>query len=370
MCASRKTLRPDRWTSELDQLAYEKNVLFVVAAGNNGEVNVVAGADRVQAPERHGQRIGSRFVYRGISRQAVGRAPYSAVGPGDLATVCSQRSSSSENRHCTVSCAHHLRPVAQQLRNNFAARSWFMHSRSQQSPLGPEADPNSLRAMAVHFAEPHRAFRQKVTEVGHGRAKLTLLARSTARRKGPCSLPRHDRAWPGTQLQASGTPGCTDRVAMRITCSCFSPVEPAEGVGVITRASLGMTLRPNRFVYGFTSPTTSKSQPLDFTHGGSPRALHRATRSVQPRSLKMMNRLEVANEAKQREAGKWETVRSHAIGFNGPDLDGQFSNSAILPEGRVLSTTIRLSSHSPWSCRSKGETRRTSTIVPELNSTS
>lgn len=316
-------VEPDRWTSELDQLAYEKNVLFVVAAGNNGEVTVVAGADRVQAPSDMANGLAVGSCTAASPDRPWERAPYSAVGPGRPGN----RVQPAVVQFGGIDTAPFpvLTTSGQLLSNcgtSFAA-PLVVHALSELAvSLGSEADPNSLRALAVHFAEPHRAFRQKVAEVGHGRARLSLLGALDCEPQEVHVLYR-DTIERGQVLsyKLPVPPGCTDRVAMKITCSYFSPVEPAEA-SEYTRASLGMTLRPNQFVYGFTDPTTSKSQPLDLRTAEAHARVAAGDKISAAPVAKMMNRLEVANEAKQREAGKWETVRSQVIGFKGPDLDG------------------------------------------------
>jgi hypothetical protein len=316
-------VEPDRWTSELDQLAYEKNVLFVVAAGNNGEMTAIAGADRVQAPSDMANGLAVGSCSAAPPDKPWERAPYSAVGPGrpgNQVQPAVVQFGGIETAPFPV-----LTASGQLLSNcgtSFAA-PLVVHALSELAvSLHSEADPNSLRAIAVHFAEPHRAFRQKVAEVGHGRARLSLLGALDCEPNEVHVLYR-DTIERG-QVLSYKLPipsGCTDKVAMKITCSYFSPVEPAEA-SEYTRASLGMTLRPNQFVYGFTDPTTSKSQPLDLRTPEAHARIAAGDKISAAPVAKLMSRLEVANEAKQREAGKWETVRSHGLGFRGEDLDG------------------------------------------------
>lgn len=71
---------PHRWTAELDRLAKERGILFVVAAGNNGENDAAAGLNRVLVPSDvvNGVAVGASASPDGD----VARATFSPVGPG------------------------------------------------------------------------------------------------------------------------------------------------------------------------------------------------------------------------------------------------------------------------------------------------
>ena len=80
--AVEEDMEPNRWTSELDHLAWERDVLFVVAAGNDGEADRATGLHRVQVPAdmANGMAVGACDAPSPDAPWA--RAPYSSMGPG------------------------------------------------------------------------------------------------------------------------------------------------------------------------------------------------------------------------------------------------------------------------------------------------
>ena len=73
---------PDRWTSELDHLAWEHTVLFVVAAGNGGEQPQDLGLHRIQVPGDMVNGITVGACDSPPPSRAWSRADYSSMGPG------------------------------------------------------------------------------------------------------------------------------------------------------------------------------------------------------------------------------------------------------------------------------------------------
>lgn len=74
----------DRWTSTIDTLSHQQGVLFLVAAGNNGEDDATAGFNRVLVPAD-----AANVIAVGAADQVkpkAKRASYSAVGPGRVST--------------------------------------------------------------------------------------------------------------------------------------------------------------------------------------------------------------------------------------------------------------------------------------------
>jgi hypothetical protein len=70
---------PHRWTAELDRLAKERGTLFVIAAGNNGELDATAGLNRVLVPS---DSVNAIAVGASDTAADVVRASYSPIGPG------------------------------------------------------------------------------------------------------------------------------------------------------------------------------------------------------------------------------------------------------------------------------------------------
>ena len=163
---------PNRWTSELDQLAWEKDVLFVVAAGNDGDKDRATGLHRVQIPAdmANGLSVGACNVPP--PDKPWKRARYSSMGPG---------------RH-----GNRIQPLGVQfggtadqpfpviLGDGSVVDTWgtsfatplVTHALARVSPRLNHPNPNVWRALAVHFAERPRAYHQSVNEIGHGRLPL------------------------------------------------------------------------------------------------------------------------------------------------------------------------------------------------------
>ncbi len=73
---------PDRWTSELDHLAWEHDVLFVVAAGNGGTQPQAFGLHRVQVPGDMVNGVTVGACDAPPPSRPWSRADYSSMGPG------------------------------------------------------------------------------------------------------------------------------------------------------------------------------------------------------------------------------------------------------------------------------------------------
>lgn len=75
---------PDRFTAELDALAYQNDITFIVAVGNNGEMDTDLGYDRVQPPGDMVNGIGVGAITKNARdpKKRWRRASYSARGPG------------------------------------------------------------------------------------------------------------------------------------------------------------------------------------------------------------------------------------------------------------------------------------------------
>jgi hypothetical protein len=322
---------PDRWTAELDTLAYERETLFLVAAGNNGEEDAATGLNRVQVPADmiNGISIGACDTPQ--PDKGWGRSPYSAVGPGRE--------------------GGRIQPVGVQFGGRSEADSPFL-TISQDGTLIPSAGtsfatpvvtgaialltgylgvgrstPNTLKAFAVHFAEKHPDGDASCYEVGYGRYPLdfeeflncapnevTLLYEGSVTRNSVQTAPL---PFPGGIKEG--------RVQIRWTLVVTSEVQPTEP-SEYPMSTLELTFRPH-------------SQRFRFTAKGKPGA----TADVQDRRrvaqllaeghtpgydpiAKTLSSHAYGYESDRREAGKWETVkhanlRMNATSLLGPRLD-------------------------------------------------
>jgi Subtilase family len=165
------TSEPNRWTSELDQLARESDVLFIVAAGNNGAQPQQNGLHRVQVPADmvNGISVGACDEFHQPKWK---RSHFSAMGPG---------------RH-----GNRVQPTGVQFGGtpsspfpmltadgNFVgnhgtsfAAPLITHALADLATALPKPTPSVLRAFAVHFAARHSTHRKLIDEVGYGRMLL------------------------------------------------------------------------------------------------------------------------------------------------------------------------------------------------------
>ncbi|MCY4271838.1 MAG: S8 family peptidase, partial [bacterium] len=315
---------PNRWTITLDRLAYEHDILFVVAAGNNGEEDAPTGLNRVQSPAdmANGMSVGACDEAAAPGWE---RAPYSAIGPG--------RDGS------------RIQPNGVQFGGDLAAgkpfhglhgdrQLWATHGTSFAGPLAVNSlsrlaamlgdewqSANTLRAFATHFAERHPSEDVR-TETGHGRFVLDyeralecnpdevhLLYQGSLERNDLLSF-----ALPVPNTVVSG------RVQLRITLAFASPVEPTQPLEY-TQATIEPAFRPHSDKYRFYNKETKKTRIVDvrtdadeatkLISDGYTISGHPVTKNIPGSS---------GNEVQLREGGKWETVRRVDLSMNASSL--------------------------------------------------
>jgi subtilisin family serine protease len=163
---------PDRWTSELDRLAWEKDVLFVVAAGNGGDRDQATGLHRVQVPGDmvNGLTIGACDEPPPNGQWS--RAPYSSMGPGRYGNRVQpgglQFGGSNGRLFPLLTSTGDL---VDDQGTSFAA-PLVTHGLADLATKLPKPTASVLRAFAIHFAEKPKRYRQIIEEVGHGRLPL------------------------------------------------------------------------------------------------------------------------------------------------------------------------------------------------------
>lgn len=305
---------PHRWTSELDQLAEEQNVLFVSAAGNNGEGDDALGLNRVQAPADMVNGIGVGSCDRSNDDEWE-RASYSAVGPGRWGARVrptgvtfggstrepfvglgrnGQMFESAGTSYSTPVASHGLAGLLAEFETN-------------------EISPHILRAFAVHFAE--RDDDHELRHVGFGRLQeeySSLLDCSqnevTVLYQG--MIPREEAL--GVWLPVPETLPNDLRLKFRWTLCFTSEVYPSE-VTDYTGSGAEATFRPHERRIRVGDGQSSKvldyiedeDEFLDLIREG-------ATPSTNPMSE---SRGHVRySEHQRREAGKWETVLHQEFG--------------------------------------------------------
>ncbi|WP_171908446.1 S8 family peptidase [Streptomyces niveus] len=329
-----------RWTAVLDALAYERDILFVVAAGNNGE-ETDEGGNRVQVPADMANGLSVGACDRPHPEMMWSRPPYSAVGPG--------RPGATVQPTVLAYGGDAERPFARLMGNGRLSYDWgtsyaaplAAHGLAKLSTqLGDRCSASALRAFAIHFAEPH-ADPSLMLESGHGRIpvdysnalvcsdrQVTVLYQASIERDQILgfTLP---------------VPGGIDRgkVKVKWTISYASPTDPTEAVEY-TESGLEFTLRPHSEVYSFRDPENPRrtvkvniqedaDRVADLREEGWKMSQQPSTRSqkVGPK----------ASESSRRRGGKWETIMQGqdclmAKGLHLPRLDIEF----LTREGGLL----------------------------------
>ena len=310
----------DRWTHELDQLAHDSGVLFVTAAGNNGEQHHASGQDGILLP---GDMVNGMTIGASSSRAPLpSRAPFSALGPGraggrvrpdgiafggtdDEGFVFLRNDGTLAVSSGTSASAPNFVHGLSDLANRIGTR---------------RVSPVTLRAFGAHFAQK-TARGQAIEGVGHGALRSDwnfisdeapniahVLYESTISRDEffPLLLPVPDSA-------------TSDAISLRYTLVTSTSVDPKDPVEY-TKAGLTIRLRPdsNRFTFskpGAREVTKHLHRDRDeitalikngFTAASDPKTLSLQTRGTSEFSL--------------REEGKWDTLRSFSRKFQAGNL--------------------------------------------------
>lgn len=316
-------LEPNRWTSELDQLAWENDVLFVVAAGNDGDQDQAVGLHRVQVPADMVNGISVGACDAPAPSKPWARAPYSSMGPG---------------RH-----GGRVQPlgvqfggVDSQLFDVLRADGSFLEASgtSFSAPVTthaladlvtrlPRVNSSVLRAFATHFAEPHRSHNKLRDEVGYGRHALSfeealLCHPDEAHVLIVDEIERGDLL--GYQVPVPA--GLASKLDLRLTLAYATPVDPTEPTEYTT-AALEMLLRPHHQVYSFGPPpgVEAKRQTLDARTVEARQLIVDGWKQSQEPAARTLGAPKGSNEAQLRDSGKWETVRNHRVSFKAGEVE-------------------------------------------------
>lgn len=309
---------PNRWTSQLDQLAWDHGVLFVVAAGNNGTADARTGLNRVQIPADMANGLSVGSCDRPAPQRKWDRAIYSAVGPGRqgnaIQPVGVQFGGLLPHRPFEVLCADGT--LRDEHGTSFAAPV-VTHALADLVTRLPRVNSNVLRAFAVHFAERHSAHKKRRNEFGYGRfplhyadildcgpdhAHVLFVDTVTRGQLNGYTLPTPDASY--------------DRLRVHITLAYASPVEPTQPTEYTT-ASLDLKLRPHREIFRFRPPEEAedkrKSQTLDARSQEALDLMAQGWRPGQEPVTLPLGSSKGPTEHSLRESGKWETLRHHRI---------------------------------------------------------
>ena len=317
-------MEPNRWTSELDQLAWERDVLFIVAAGNDGDQDRTAGLHRVQVPADMANGLAVGACDAPTPEKPWARAPYSSMGPGRHGARVQPlgvQFGGSDDRLFNVVRADGT--FLEAAGTSFAAPV-TTHALADLVTRLPRVNSSVLRAFTTHFAERPRNHIKLRDEVGYGRQPLYFdelldCAPSEAHVLYVDEIERGDLL--GYTVPAEA-PATTD-LQLQITLAYASPVDPTQPTEY-TSASLELVFRPHHRVHSFAPPKglPGKSQALDI--GGDDARVLLAqgwTPSQEPVSKTLGVARRGASEAQLRDSGKWETVRHYRVTLKHSEIE-------------------------------------------------
>ncbi len=311
---------PDRWTSELDHLAWEHNALFVVAAGNGGAQPQDLGLHRVQVPGDMVNGITVGACDTPPPNRPWNRADYSSMGPGRhgnrVLPTGVQFGGTDETPFEALRIDGSLVPTAG---TSFAA-PLVTHALADLATRLPDATPSVLRAFAVHYADRHSRWRKHLKELGFGRFPLDFapLLESGAHEVHVLFVDEIDRHSPmGYRLPLPDD--IPSALEFRMTLAHLSPVEPTEPTEY-TSASIDMLFRPHDSNFRFSRPETlgpSRSVECDLRSDEASQLLQEGWRMSHLPVTKSLAPARDSTEPALRDAGKWETARHYRFSMPG-----------------------------------------------------
>lgn len=361
---------PHAWTATLDALAEERGILFVTAAGNNGDLDTASGLDRVQVPADMINGLGVGACDRRAPTGSWRRCGYSAVGPGRAGA-----------RIQPVGVAfggnepgEPFRGVGSDSRlwgaagTSFAAPTVVHGLSALAAALGDaRSTANNLRAFAVHFAEPPEEGIEP-EEVGYGRLlerygeiwageseEVTVLYEDSIERNEVVSLP--------LALPLDAVAGRT--LSIRWTLVYSTVTDPTDAVDY-GQAGLESAFRPHARRFRFIDQDSGRSLIRD-TVADADEVAALLRLGYQPSSVPVTRSPErVRNEAMLREEGKWETtvrsaVRMRASGLLEPQITVSYlarEQGSLLADASSLDYTLVLTVRAPRGVDLYGATRQ------------
>ena len=313
---------PDRWTVLLDQVAYERDVLFVVAAGNNGQAPDHLGLNRVQVPA-DGANVLSVGACDRPDADPWAKAPYSAVGPGRpgarIQPTGVQFGGVLDNNPFLAMTPDGR--LADEQGTSFAAPIVTHALTGLAVRLGAHVRPALLRALAVHYARPHRHHHKHRRELGYGRFPLSFDDVLDCD-PGEVSLVYQDTIG-RNEIIAYSIPipgGATGALKIAATLAVTSAVEPSQ-VTEYTRAAVELTLRPHAHRYAFTRRDPNRSEEALLTDRIRVADLMADgySQSYEPVTARGFKR-HAEPEGLARDNGKWETLRTYRCKLSPSDV--------------------------------------------------
>ncbi|MBY0175482.1 S8 family peptidase [Curtobacterium herbarum] len=318
---------PHRWTAVLDKLAHEHGILFVSAAGNNGERDQRAGFHRVQVPGDmvNGLCVGAADAPATDDTWAA--AAYSGRGPGRAGARVQPSvlafGGTKDRKFGRVRGDGSI--VHDDFGTSYAAPLVTHVVAQLRTQLAAASDAPTLRALIAHGADPigdediHRAGHGRLTsdaaeilQCGPGEAMVIyqgLIARDEVL---------------GFLIPVPANLG-SGKYDVKWTLAFATATDSAEA-GEYTNAGLEATFRPHseRFDFRRKDPTTRKqvTKTRNLQHDADEiqqllAAGWRPSVHPSPRPLKT----ETADEKTRREQGKWESLWCASDTLKGTSLN-------------------------------------------------
>ncbi|MCZ2835950.1 S8 family serine peptidase [Modestobacter sp. VKM Ac-2985] len=305
----------DRWTSTIDEISHREGVLFIVAAGNNGEDPKAGGLNRVMVPAD-----GTNVLAVGSADTIAskpGRAAYSAVGPGRAGALLRPSGLAFGGTKDDPFLGVDNDGRALSFYGTSCSAPLVTHSLASVARVlgrGRVSGAN-LRAFALHFTEPGRRglnaeeiglgiFRTDYEFLLDGPPDVVHVLYTGSISRGeyiPLAIPVPD--------------GLTGSMSLRYTLATTTAVDASDSVDY-TRAGLELTFRPHANVFSF-SKKGSKSYRLNtITQSAeATRLLQRGYRLGSEPVTQNIGHGVKQDEGALRAEGKWDSVRSGAHTF-------------------------------------------------------
>lgn len=341
---------PNRWSAELDELALRHNILFVCAAGNNGQEDDQLGFNRIQVPGDMANGIAVGACNHPDSSAPLVRAPYSAVGPGRQGqriqpTLVAFGGDSPAEPFRGFGCQGRISEAegtsfAAPLVAHGLAELWHLLGTDRQ-------DAALLRTFAVHFADRKKRGHKEI-ELGHGRAQTGYdsafeCAENTCTVLFEVDLRRSDMI--GLRFPFPRTLDPATRIEMTWTLGFFSPIDPSDAADY-TQVGVEATFRPHERIFSLNDATTKKKirhVNLDTDRDLAQQLVSSGAAMLSEHPVAHPRWRRKPSEIRLRDAGKWETlmrgrVSKEALHFQGPRLDLNYLQRRA---GRLMADTDR-----------------------------
>ncbi|MGH3916799.1 MAG: S8 family peptidase [Pseudonocardiaceae bacterium] len=311
------SMEPDRWTSELDRLAWEHDVLFIVAAGNYGNVNQATGLHRVQVPGDMANGLTVGACDGAPPAKPWARAPYSSMGPGRqgnrIQPLGVQFGGTDAEPFPVIRADGSFLEATG---TSFAA-PLVTHALADLTTRLPRANPSVLRAFAAHFAERHRTHKKLQDELGYGRLPLNFASHLDCA-PNEAHVLYVDEIKRGELIGYKvPIPSGAGAVEVRITLAYASPVESSQPTEYThaAHAALELAFRPHSRIYNLRPPKGEEGRPVTLDIS-SPEALSLLSAGWQVGQEPVTVGLGSSGKVPEhhlRDSGKWETVRHSRI---------------------------------------------------------